>query len=315
MALVYNIEAVNITIMNNIWKELLEDVAKSTVDFNHVPTNLVMPLANYVVVKISGAGAEKFLQGQLTNDVTALTDASWQMTCCCNQKGRIIAVLWLIKHQMDYLAIVERSAAELLINELKKFAVFSKSSVEIDASFFVLGIAGLVSPQIAALTDLQISYGEKIPQHFLLLTAAELEHLPENLMLAPMNYWQFLNINNGIAEVFKTTQAQFTPHQLNLPAIGAVNFKKGCYRGQEIIARMQYLGKLKQHLYKVRIYSDIKIEAGAAIIDSNDKTLGEFVNAVMVTGNTYLALAVLNKTEINERIQLKENRQLEVITQ
>ncbi len=302
--------------MNAIWKAFLDNSNQIDFDlgkFKLEEVNTIIPLSNYVVIKISGTDAQKFIQGQTTNDVTALLEGSWQLTCCCNQKGRVIAVIWLVKYQQDYLGIIESSTAPLLVSELKKFAVFSKVSIELDQTIFVFGAVGEILSQLAESALLQIIYTEKPKQGFLLYTAEHLTKLSHNLSIAPALFWQFLNINQNIPEVFKLTQEQFTPHQLNLPALNAVNFKKGCYRGQEIIARMHYLGKLKQELYKVKIHSNNPIFIGSVIMDASEKVLGQCVNVISLGQNQYLALAVLTKTELDDMIQLKEDALLEVL--
>lgn len=291
--------------MNVIWKDLLNQASNMNFDLNSFEfenINAVIPLSNYGVVRISGMDAEKFLQGQTTNDVSMLEDGTWQLTCCCNQQGRIIAVVWLAKQQQNYLGIVESTAVPLLLSELKKFALFSKVVIELDPNLFVLGSIGETSPHLETNALFQLIYPEKLPkQKFLIYTTEKLAEIPQELSLAPISLWQLLNIRRGIGEIFGITQLQFTPHQLNMPALNAINFKKGCYRGQEIVARMHYLGKLKQKLYQVKIYSytNYPRAIGSTIFNPTEKPLGTFVNVIALTKQQYLGLAVLPTTTAN----------------
>lgn len=299
--------------MNPIWKELLDNRGELNKLSVEEIQGALIPLEHHTILKIAGNDAEKFLQGQLTNDVKNLQDSHWQLNCACNQKGRIISVIWLIKYHSEYLALIEAGTTELLLQELKKFAMFSKVSIEKDDRFYIIGTSGTEDQELNSLASLTVSYGKTIPQSFLLFTAENLAHIPKNKLIISEIAWQYLNIINGIPEVFKSTQERFTPHQLNLPQFDAVNFKKGCYRGQEIIARMQYLGKLKESMEQVNIQSNTTILPGELLIDQEDKVLGEIINIVPSTDNHYFALAVIKQSEINGTIALKNNRQLEVL--
>lgn len=166
------------------------------------------PLSDRGFIQISGETAEKFLQGQLTNDVHLVKQQPTCLTAHCNPKGRIIFTGWLFYDEGHYLLAMPENQVPTAIAALQKYAVFSKVTVE-DVTPFIKSTLNTIEDPHA---------------------------------------WKLKNIEAGVAEIYPETREQFTPHELNYPALNAVSFDKGCYIGQEIIARMHYLGKLKTQL-------------------------------------------------------------------
>ena len=165
-------------------------------------------LNDYSLLHIYGKDAMTFLQGQLTCDVSLLTESNYSFGAHCNAKGRIISLFRIFKHNHDYYLLMPSDVTEAACENLKKYAVFSKVSLAI------------VSPE--TITTFPFAF-EPSKQHQ-------------------------RDINAGIPRLYPQTIGQFLPHYLNLPQLGGVSFSKGCYTGQEIIARMEHRGSLKQEL-------------------------------------------------------------------
>lgn len=159
-------------------------------------------------VQVSGETAEKFLQGQLTADVRLVKQQPACLAAHCNLKGRIVFTCWLFYDDGKYLLAMPESQVATAITALQKYAIFSKVTVE--------DVTPLIKSTLNTITD--------------------------------PHAWKLKNIEAGIAEIYPETCEQFTPHELNYPELNAVSFNKGCYIGQEIIARMHYRGKLKTQL-------------------------------------------------------------------
>lgn len=224
------------------------------------------------LIKIPGAQAEKFLQGQVTCDMREVNEQP-HLAAYCDPKGRVQAIFRIFKYQEDYYLIVLRTLIPQLLNTLQKVAVFFKIKLE-DVSD--------IHPH-PALKRCPLPEGEGIKS------------------------WELLDIKNGIPTVYPETVGLFTPHQLNLPQLNAVSFTKGCYIGQEIIARMQYLGKLKQQMYRINFNSTQLPTPGCKFVDQAKHEVGELVMAAFANEQEIHALAVLQNSAINQTIYLENS--------
>jgi tRNA-modifying protein YgfZ len=123
----------------------------------------------------------------------------------------------------------------------------------------------------------------------------------------PMALDTLEDIRAGIANVFPETRGLFTPHDINYPQVNGVSFNKGCYTGQEIIARMHFLGKLKQHMYRVQFVSDAIPMPGANLVDADGNNVGTLVEAASVNAQHWEALAVLTDKSLTQPIFLENS--------
>lgn len=219
------------------------------------------------LITATGAATSTFLQGQVTCDVTKIDEQQSALGAHCDAKGRIQATFHLFKQQDDYYFLLPKSVAPHLLQCLKKYAVFSKVT----------------------------------------LTEIEAHELLEKFKhtLWPDNNWQLQDIRNGIPTIYRETIGEFTPHQINFQLINGISFNKGCYIGQEIIARMHYLGKLKQQMYRVSFSSNQPPVPGTKIYTAQKQEIGMLVNAATANNQDYEALAVLQNNAIKEAIYLE----------
>ena len=268
------------------------------------------PLSHEGVLAGRGADAAKFLQGQLTCNLNYLSDTQASLGARCTQKGRMQSSFRILL-QGD--GVVLAMATELLepqLADLKKYAVFSKSKLTDESAAWVrfglmhaepaLASVGLELP---AETDSVVRNDTLIairvsPDRAELWVPAEQGDAVRNQLAATLeqtdlNEWLLGQIRAGIGQVMPQTRELFIPQMLNLQAVGGVSFKKGCYTGQEIVARMQYLGKLKRRLYRLSLDAPEMPEPGTPLFSpSHTSAIGEVVIAAK-TDQTVELLAVL----------------------
>jgi len=268
------------------------------------------PLSHEGVLAVRGADAAKFLQGQLTCNLNYLSDTQASLGARCTQKGRMQSSFRILL-QGD--GVVLAMATELLepqLADLKKYAVFSKSKLTDESAAWVRFGLMHAEPALTSLglelpaeTDSVVRNDTLIairvsPDRAELWVPAEQGDAVRNQLAATLeqtdlNEWLLGQIRAGIGQVMPQTRELFIPQMLNLQAVGGVSFKKGCYTGQEIVARMQYLGKLKRRLYRLSLDAPEMPEPGTPLFSpSHTSAIGEVVIAAK-TDQTVELLAVL----------------------
>ena len=268
------------------------------------------PLSHEGVLAVRGADAAKFLQGQLSCNLNYLSDTRASLGARCTQKGRMQSSFRILLQGDGVLLAMATELLEPQLADLKKYAVFSKSKLTDESAAWVrFGLAnadqalsrlGLELPaetDSVARADALIAVRVSPGRAELWVPAEQAEtvrtHLAEHLQQADLNQWLLGQIRAGIGQVMPQTRELFIPQMLNLQAVGGVSFKKGCYTGQEIVARMQYLGKLKRRLYRLSLNAPEMPEPGTALFaPSHNSAIGEVVIAAKTDQGVEL-LAVL----------------------
>lgn len=215
----------------------------------------ILPITDRGLIQLTGADNDKLLQGQLTCDMRQLNVGGSQPGALCDNKGRMISNVVVSRPRED--TVLMSLPAELIsitIDTLKKFAVFYKTDIsDVSQDYCVLGLSGGPTELPAETETLSVNHLVSTSLRLLALEKNRAESLWKQLRTdyskAGLHYWEYLNITAGIGEVRKETTGEFIPQMLNLQHVGAVSFRKGCYTGQEIVARMQYRGKLKRRMY------------------------------------------------------------------
>jgi folate-binding protein YgfZ len=254
-------------------------------------------LSHEGVLAVRGADAGKFLQGQLTCNINYLSDTRASLGARCTQKGRMQSSFRILFEGDGVLLAMASELLEPQLADLKKYAVFSKSKLTDESAAWVrfglehadaaLASLGLDLP---AETDSLVRHEGLIAIRVsadraeLWMPAAQADgvkaQLAAQLREGELNQWLLGQIRAGIGQVMPATRELFIPQMLNLQAVGGVSFKKGCYTGQEIVARMQYLGKLKRRLYRVQLNGGELPEPGTALFaPSHNSSIGEVVLA------------------------------------
>ncbi|WP_342244768.1 CAF17-like 4Fe-4S cluster assembly/insertion protein YgfZ [Pseudomonas sp. OTU5201] len=280
------------------------------------------PLSHEGLLAVRGVDAAKFLQGQVTCNLSYLDETTTSLGARCTPKGRMISSFRILTQGEGFLLALASDLVEAQLADLKKYAVFSKSTLTDESANWVrFGLSqgdgallalGLDLPQSADsvtrkgdLIAVRLSDGRAelwAPKD----EATTLEaRLAAQLPQAPLDAWLLAQVRAGIGQVFGATRELFIPQMINLQALGGVSFKKGCYTGQEIVARMQYLGKLKRRLYRLALVAGELPQPGVELFSPvHQSPVGEVVLAAPTTDGCEL-LAVLQEDAVNDgRIHL-----------
>jgi len=267
----------------------------------------------YTLVKVSGPDAEKFLQGQLSCDVSQLAENGWSYGTANSAKGRMYWLFVIARIGDEYWLRVHDSIVEQGVNTLSKYMVFFKCTMTTLSDYAVYGL-----PNTSLEFDHSIHADEKgyvrgtdaETQRIELWSSQTLDAVQSETALA---HWTNQECVAGLPELYDETIDTFILQHLNLQDLGAVSFKKGCYTGQEIIARMKFLGKVKKKMYRFSVTSDIdvsELNPGDHIIDSEGKKSGELVRYQSCNGQlTGLLVADISSVENNTPLFLQGDRQ------
>ncbi|WP_421556164.1 YgfZ/GcvT domain-containing protein [Pseudomonas kitaguniensis] len=267
-------------------------------------------LSHEGVLAVRGADAAKFLQGQLTCNLNYLSDTQASLGARCTQKGRMQSSFRILLQGDGVLLAMATELLEPQLADLKKYAVFSKSKLTDESAAWArfglsqadhaLASLGLDLPadtdsvvRTETFIALRVSPGRAELWVPIEQAEAVRNSLATQLQHTDLNDWLLGQIRAGIGQVMPQTRELFIPQMLNLQAVGGVSFKKGCYTGQEIVARMQYLGKLKRRLYRLSVNAAELPQPGTALFSpSHNSSIGEVVIAAKADQSIEL-LAVL----------------------
>jgi folate-binding protein YgfZ len=217
-------------------------------------------LDDFGTLRFSGADVEQFLQGQLSNDLSKLSPGALLRAGLHNPQGRTLALLWLLAaDQGEVLAVVPLELLSTVATHLRRYVLRAK--VTISDATSQLRVCGLAAPEAcAALAGRRVSYGSRDEPRSLLLQST-LEPPPPGPALS-REQWRALDIAGGLAQVYGATSGLFVAQMLNLDCIDAISFTKGCYTGQEVIARAHYRGRIKRRLQRFLSRSALRLAAG-----------------------------------------------------
>lgn len=313
------------------WQQILQDPAAhplaAALDRDEAPPgdHHLVPLPEYGVVSLSGADAVDFLHNQLSNDVAGLGADQSRLAAYCTPKGRMLAALRLYREGEQLRLLLPQALIEPVIKRLRMFVLRSKVALaDISAERVVLGAAGPQAAErlqglglaVPAEADgVAVTGGWQIirlrdPQpRYLLIAApgevlARLQALQEAFTPAGPDYWRLLDVRAGLPQVLPATQENWVPQTLNLDLLGGVNFRKGCYPGQEVVARMKYLGKLKRRMYRVAVAGHEPPVAGTEVRDAEDRLAGELVLVAPLPQGGAEALAALRMDKLDDALQV-----------
>jgi folate-binding protein YgfZ len=249
------------------------------------------------VLRLSGPDALTFLQSQLTNDVAALAVGQWQWQGYCSAKGRLLATFALARIGDDaWEAVVPTGTIDALAKRLTMFRMRSKVVIEIAAD---RSVGWAFAPVDAATPAFSLSLPDG--RAYLLLDGAGAATLP-TADDAIQQRWQRASIEAMQPEITAATAEMFVPQMIGWDTVqpgGGVSFSKGCYPGQEIVARAHYRGAVKRHLEKHAITGAIDIKDGAEVTLTDGRT-AEVCNAVRISEAEYLALVVVASLRADE---------------
>lgn len=329
--------------MSNEWLNMLDaegvgrrDIAASQQEaagFVAAKTPQLCDLAGYAIYEVTGADATAFLQGQFCNDIAQLSSTQAQITGYCTPKGRLLALPTILGFDSGYRMLVPADVAPAFIKRLSMFVMRSDVVIRQMDNWVATGIVaspdgetGLAGTVLGALPVGVLSVastektqlirwhddnsGERPRARYLRLASVsdqlQMWQLASDAPKRSGNVWRLADISAGVPGVTQGVVEAFVPQMVNLQLINGLSFTKGCYPGQEIVARMQYLGKLKRHMRLFRVsLENLELEgadvlvAGRALGSGTDENAGVVVDAMPLSAAEALVLAVTKVTTAN----------------
>ncbi|NOQ81429.1 MAG: folate-binding protein [Methylophaga sp.] len=308
--------------MTNPWQDIIEQQHTLTPDNYSDSTAYFMPLEQLGVLHISGDEAQGFLQNLLTNDVADLAINQAQLSGFCNAKGRLFALFQLIRRKDYYQIILPRLMVTLLQQRLGMYVLRSKVTISNESDNLVC--IGLTSPNNNYADSLDLSndlYLQNEQQNCCLCVvsheqASNLLHTlqEQQWQLASNKVWDLLDIKAGIPTILPETKEKFTPQQVNLDLIDGVSFKKGCYPGQEVVARLHYLGKPSRRMSIAEANATELPANGDEVKTKAGDIAGHVVRSQLNDKNTIQLLVSLKLTEQDSALFISDTVELKLIT-
>jgi folate-binding protein YgfZ len=241
----------------------------------------ITPLIDYGLILATGEDAAAFLHGQLTNDFEHLAAGHAQLAAYCSPKGRMLASFTAWKSATgDIMLECDNTVLPAVLKRLSMFILRAKCKLaDVSADYRIYGLAGgdvasfgfAPSPVWGAqhsdsgLTLVRLPDAAAVPRHMLIAPQdVKIDAAPE----LPREQWEWLQVQSAIARITAPTVELFVPQMVNFEAVGGVNFKKGCYPGQEVVARSQYRGTVKRRMFPAHTSGELK--AGQDVFNSED---------------------------------------------
>ncbi len=333
--------------MNNDWKNYLlskgaQLTAENAVQFNddashHLKaenTDILCDLSQFSTLVIAGDDAKAFMQGQFTNDIEQVNENTSQLSAFCNNKGRMIANFRLFEHQQNHFISVKNNLVKPSIQHLQNYILRAQVAIQdVSEQLIHLGVSGDNAEKLL-LPFIEISHqmvdGISSNENYIAIRVASsnknkksryeifcsFEHaktlwesLAEQIETVNASSWDYLNIQAGLPFIDANTSEEFVPQMTNMDLISGISFTKGCFTGQEIVARMHYLGKLKKRCFKIHIATDKKPVAGDMLFAENARAgqnTGMIIQAEKNPDAGYDALAVIQIADTKSNLFLND---------
>lgn len=310
--------------MNNEWQEFLIGngailSADGCVDFSGdnelAGQNSVCDLSGDCVLRVTGEDADAFLQGQFSNDLLALGIPGSHLNTWSSPKGRVLTLFRLVRDNDGYLLKLPRDLVEPIQKRLKMFVLRAKVNIDQMTDSVCLGVSGNGVAAVLGNTfqnvpaaldettqlDSMTVYRVRGDDRFEIIAPQQdarklWQQLSEVCQPAGETVWRLQNIDAGVPHIGQSTTEAFVLQMLNLHHINGVSFKKGCFPGQEVVARMQYLGKLKRRMYRAQATTaeGAQLPLPGAEVFNKDvaSAVGKIVDAQMVGDGSFRMLLV-----------------------
>ncbi len=318
--------------MKNTWQTFLKDqgatiqddgnIEFDNKDINVSETPIVSPLSGFALFAVSGDDRHAFLHAQFINDLNLIEKPAAQLSAWCNAKGQVITNFIIINTGISYLLLFKQELKESVQKRLNMFVMRSKVTIEdisessplVDlANIEDLSSLGLNIPtnagEVHAVDGIVIICHPDNSGRYLITGSIEalIKKLPElNRKLSSSSLWELLDILAGLPWITSTTQEQFLPQMLNLDALKSLSYQKGCYPGQEVIARLHYRGEVKKRLQLIK--SDNELIVGDSVyLDNSENKVGTVINSSAHLDGNYYALAVIELDKVNDKLSSNNN--------
>ncbi|MCV6588368.1 MAG: folate-binding protein [Marinobacterium sp.] len=287
----------------------------------------VTPLLHQQLISVIGPEAHKFLQGQLSCDMTTIDQTGSGLGAHCTVKGAMIALYRLIAVEGGYWLRTSQEIREPAQSALNRYIIFSKAETT-DLSEQIVGL-GLSGPGAIALVEQLMDRAPselngvlrsgqrvavKVPgnRYELWLPMTEaislLPALLDQAVLGSTADWELQEIQAGLPDLRAISSEQFIPQMANLQAVGGVSFSKGCYTGQEIVTRLQHRGKLNKCMFRARVSTEQLPATGDYLHTAQREKVGQVLLAAPVDTQTVELLVIASKAQADEQTLMLESQ-------
>ena len=290
-----------------------------------LPPLMLANLSHLGLIKVVGEQGRSFIHGQVTTDISSLATDQWRWGAHCDPKGKMLASFRTFAIQDALFMLMPKDAIEVDLPQLQKYAVFSKATLSnASAEWTLLGVAGEQASQFVnkhfgdiqqELTLIENGAILKDAERFILVLtpdAAAALVAQSELSVFDASAWQALEIAAGYPNLAASHASQYVPQMCNLQAVNGISFNKGCYMGQETIARMKYRGGNKRALYILRGHTNLQITLASGLeiaMEDSFRRGGQIIEFVQ-RGNQVLLTAVLpNDTANDTQLRFADDKQ------
>ncbi|MFT5426567.1 MAG: folate-binding protein YgfZ [Gammaproteobacteria bacterium] len=322
--------------MSPIWKDFLSSQAAEFKDdrlltfkgneINESSTinNIVTDLSHLAIIEVSGDDSEDFLHGQFTINIKELTNNYCQFSAWCNPKGQVKATFLIYRNDNNFTILLPAELKGTFVKQLQMFVLRANVNISDKSDELIrIGVQMKDDTTLSNLIDsvpeqlgdvtfsndihcLRITSNENV-RRFILIGSADRQielwkEFAKHVTPVGTSLWELLDLQTAYPWVTTETTQKFLPQMLNMDLIDGLNYQKGCYPGQEIIARLHFRGQLKRSLCLATTALDSRVISGDQLYDS-DKSIGTVINAQAANDKYYL-LAVIDIDSREKKISL-----------
>jgi tRNA-modifying protein YgfZ len=294
----------------------------------NLPNNYLISLEDYSAISLIGEEQSKYLQGQVTCDVNELEQKSLLNGAHCNAKGKVFSCFRLFNRQQQHLLFQPKATLDASLAELKKFGVFAKVEISSTDSLSFIAVVGEqaianlkaqftqipdnLTPVIQQGTTTLVYIAGKVTRYLMIDEKEHINNLITNFDLPVLtsDIWTLLEIIEGIPALTLQNDNEYVPQMLNMQAIQGISFTKGCYLGQETVARMQYLGKNKKALFALsgKQAEEIKTPVIEKQLGENWRKAGDITSIYQAdNGQCYIQAVLNNDIESSTQLRIKDH--------
>ncbi len=286
---------------------------------------LVSPLSGFSLLAIGGNDRHEFLHGQFINDLNLIEEPAAQFSAWCNPKGQVISNFLIINTGTTYLLLFKEDLKGFVQQRLGIFIMRSDVTInDISDNSPLIGLANTndlsllgsnisTKPgEVQAIDGLFIICLPDNSSRYLItgnneILNSKVSELTKSLKITDSPNWDLLDILAGLPWITSTTQEQFLPQMLNLDLLNGLSYQKGCYPGQEIIARMHYRGEVKKRLQLIN--SEVELKVGNNIYENKtENKVGTIINSAIHPDGNFYGLAVIELDKLNEKLFFDHNQ-------
>ena len=276
---------------------------------------------NTTCIQVSGEDSQKFLQGQFSNDITEVTDSVYQYSSYSTNQGKVIAIFRILKNNQGYLLLINKGIAKYFIERLSMYILMSKVNIEEQKDCMIYGILGKSAENILLENTLKANEYIKNSENIILsnenkyVSAATIIKIKSSNSQSDELLKSEINVDYNVNELIDnllllpritmSTKETYIPQVLNLEDLNGINYKKGCYTGQEIVARTHYLGKIKKKIFLLQHYEK-DIDIGDKIHDVDGEVVGEIFTSTQKINDVFLSIGIIRLDSIDKNIYAKQ---------